>query len=112
MDLLAWTLPVLIMTLWALSWRFSTRLFRLYFCPLAGLVCVAGLILGLVDAFGGDSSGGVQQWADGFGSEPGIAAWIGATSLLGLGVAAALTVLTLIVEGVLLLWSRTSWRSG
>ncbi|XVV16002.1 hypothetical protein ACQP2X_17105 [Actinoplanes sp. CA-131856] len=91
-----------------MSWRFSTREFRLYFGPLAGLVCVAGLIFGLVDAFsaGGEEGGGVQQWADGFGPTSEVAAWVGATSLLGLGAAAALTVLTLIVEGVLLLRRR------
>jgi hypothetical protein len=44
----------------------------------------------------------VQRWADSVDSPAGASAWLGRSSLLALGVALALTVVTLIVEYILL----------
>ncbi|MEU8813810.1 hypothetical protein [Actinoplanes sp. NPDC048796] len=77
--------------------------------PLAALACGTGLVIGLVAALGGpDTPGsGVQHWADAFGSTSPAITWLGQTSLLGLGTAAGLTVLTLLTEGTLLVLRLT-----
>lgn len=113
MRLIDWILPVLLVAVWASSWRLGTRRFRLWFAVLAPWVCVAGVILALAGSNaqadgscpGGAYScdgGAVQRWAASFDSPPASVVWFETSSLLALGVAVALLFLTLIVEYILL----------
>jgi hypothetical protein len=105
-----WILPVMLLVVWVASWWRGTRRFRLWFALLAPAGCVAGIILALIgsgsQADGSCSSScdgsAVQRWADSYDSPSGATAWLGKSSVLALGVALALTVITLIVEYILL----------
>jgi hypothetical protein len=109
-DLADWILPVLLLAIWVPSWWRGTRRFRLRFALLAPVACVVGIILGLIGA-NAQSDGScssscdgsaVQRWADSVDSPSGVSAWLGKSSLLAFGVAVALTLITLIVEYILL----------
>ncbi|MEV4705085.1 hypothetical protein [Actinoplanes sp. NPDC049316] len=106
-----WLLPILLPAVWVLSWVWGTRRFRLWFALLAPFVCASGFVLGVVAAGSqADSScsspacdgGAVQRWAASFDSPPPAVVWLQTSSLAALFVAVVLTVLTLIVEYVLL----------
>jgi H+/Cl- antiporter ClcA len=110
MNLTFWILPVLLLGIWAQSWWRGSRRFRLWFALLAPFACVVGTILGLLgsvtdsdDTCALPCDGGlVEHWAAGVDSSSGSAAWLGTGSLLALFVAVPLTIVTLIVEYVLL----------
>jgi hypothetical protein len=99
-------LPVLLLAVWVTSWWLGTRRFRLWFALLAPWVCVAGIILA---AFGSLSQAdascsmscdgsAVQRWAAEVDSPSATVVWLGRNSVAGLGLALALTGITLIVE--------------
>ncbi|MEV8506746.1 hypothetical protein AB0368_18300 [Actinoplanes sp. NPDC051475] len=109
-KLIDWILPGLVLAIWMLSWWAGTRRFRLWFALLAPFACTLGLILGLIgagsQADGSCSSscagGAVQRWAADFDSPSASVVWLQASSRLALFVAVVLTVLTLVVEYILL----------
>jgi hypothetical protein len=105
-----WTLPVLVMAIWVPSWWCGTRRFRLWFALLAPFACALGIILGLIGA-GSQADGSchsscagsaVQRWAESFDSPSPAIAWLQTSSLRALLVAVTLTILTLVVEYILL----------
>ena len=110
MSLTDWILPILLLVIWVPSWWRCTRRFRLWFSLLAPFACVVGIILGLIGAnaqaddpcSSSCAGSAVQRWAPSFDSPPGGVAWLIESSLLALAVAVALTVVTLIVEYILL----------
>jgi hypothetical protein len=104
-----WILPILLLAIWVPSWWRGTRRFRLWFALLAPVACGFGFILGVIGAItqadgpcSACAGGVVLNWADSVDSPTGVSAWLETSSLPALGVALALTVLTLIVEYVLL----------
>jgi hypothetical protein len=105
-----WLLSILIVAMWVFSWWRGTRRFRLWFALLAPLVCVLGIVVGLIGA-GSQADGScssscagsaVQRWAENVDSPSTSIIWLETSALLALFVAVALTVLTLIVEYILL----------
>lgn len=106
MHLTYWILPALLVVVWAQPWWRNSRRFRLWFALLAPFACVVGIIVGLLGSTA-DGDGGcakpckgglVQHWAGSVDSSSAFAA----SSALALFVAVALTIVTLIVEYVLL----------
>jgi hypothetical protein len=114
-----WLLSILLVAVWMFSWWRGTRRFRLWFALLAPLVCVLGIVAGLIGA--GSQAGAscspscagsaVQRWAESFDSPSTSVAWLETSALLALFVAVALTVLTLVVEYVLVLRDSGEERS-
>jgi hypothetical protein len=105
-----WLLSILLVAIWVVSWWRGTRRFRLWFALLAPFVCMLGIVVGLIGA-GSQADGScrsscagsaVQRWAESFDSPSTSIAWLETSALRGLFVAVALTVLTLIVEYILL----------
>lgn len=102
-------LPLLLLAVWVASW-WGTRRLRLWFALLAPMACVAGVVLaaiGSVSQASGSCSpscdgSAVQRWAAGVDSPSAPVAWLGGNSVVALGVAVVLTVITLIAEYVLL----------
>jgi len=109
-KLIAWLPSVLLVAVWLLSWWLGTRQFRLWFALLAPLACVLGFVVGLIEA-GSQADGScssscagsaVQRWAGSIDSPSASVAWLETSALRALSVAVAVTVLTLVVEYVLL----------
>lgn len=106
-----WVLPALVLVIWVAAWWRSRR-FRLWFALLAPVAAVGGIVLGLAltvsegreaaSSCVGRSCGNVSGFAAGMDGATGIDAVVGAGSVLALLVAVPLTVVTLIVEYVLL----------
>ncbi|MFI7596426.1 hypothetical protein [Actinoplanes sp. NPDC049681] len=110
LTLTDWILPTVVLAVWGLSWWLGTRRFRLWFAVLAPFASVVGVVLGVLGAGSqadGECSsscagGAVQRWAASFDSpSPGVV-WLQTSAILALFVAVVLTVLTLIIEYVLL----------
>jgi hypothetical protein len=109
-KLTGWLLSILILATWIFSWWRGTRRFRLWFALLAPAACVLGVVVSLIAA-GAQADGGcssscsgsaVQRWAASFDAPtPGIV-WLETSALRALVVAVALSVLTLVVEYILL----------
>ena len=106
-----WPLSVLVVTIWVVAWWRGTRRFRLWFALLAPALCLIGVVAGLLGALSGSDASctspscpgsAVQRWAESMDAPPAGALWLESNALLALGVAVALTVLTLIVEYILL----------
>ena len=105
-----WFPSMLLVAIWVFSWWRGTRRIRLWFALLAPFLCVLGLVAGLIgagsQATGACSSscagGAVQRWAESFDSPSTGVAWLETSALLALPVAVALTVLTLVVEYIVL----------
>ncbi|BEL05340.1 hypothetical protein Q0Z83_035310 [Actinoplanes sichuanensis] len=111
MNLSDLVLPVLLVVVWVRSWWRGTRRFRLWFALLAPTGCVAGLVLAVIGAFSGAGSScsgssctgsRVQRWAADVDAPSDVLVWWGRNAQLGLAVAVVLTVVTLIVEYILL----------
>ncbi|GAA4608240.1 hypothetical protein BJY16_006740 [Actinoplanes octamycinicus] len=117
-DLTSAILPALVLAIWVPSWWRRTRGFRLRFALLAPVVCGLGFVMAAFLALtqGGGScpgscpGGAVQRWAAGADNPAPLVAWLGASSLLAFLVSVVLTVVTLIVEFVLLV--RRDARAG
>ena len=107
----SWLLSILLVTIWAVAWWRGTRRFRLWFALLAPAFCVLGIVAAVLGALSGSDAsctssscpgGAVQRWAASFDAPSAGVLWLEGNALLALGVAVALTVLTLVVEYVLL----------
>jgi hypothetical protein len=91
------------------SWWRGSRRFRLWLALLAPAGAVAGLIAGVIATLSEPSEpgAGVSQWASDVDGSTGFGDWLFSSSLLALFVAVPLTVVTLVVEYILLV-RRTS----
>jgi hypothetical protein len=102
-----WILPALVVAIWVVAWWCSRR-FRLWFAVLAPVAAVGGIVLGLTLIFSdpascpGTSCGDVSTWAASVDSPAGIDALLQAGSVLAFLTAVPLTLVTLVIEYVLL----------
>ena len=109
-KLIDWLPSILILAIWVFSWWRGTRRFRLWFALLAPMACMLGVVVGLIgagtqadDACSSSCAGSaVQRWAESFDAPSPSIVWLQTSALLALFVAVALTVLTLVVEYILL----------
>ncbi|GAA4934278.1 hypothetical protein [Actinoplanes utahensis] len=114
-----WALTALIVVMWARSW-WRDRTYRLWFALLAPAAAIGGGVLGLVLTFSeareaarscvGSDCHGVAAFTGRVDGADGLGPWITANSALAFPVAAGLTVLTMVVESVLLVRRHT--RAG
>jgi hypothetical protein len=101
----SWTLPAALVAIWLVGWWRGSRRFRLWFALLAPAAAVAGLVLGVLAALEeADTPRGadVAQWAASVDGSSGFGTWLSGNSWHAVVVAVPLTVLTLIIEYVLL----------